>query len=202
MAKAHDELTVITKRYDLILWSCHHTARFPRNLARDSHPPPRPIDAVRDRTLRHRGKVKRRDAPLDGALNLALVNIASLVRSAQRNYVAPATRISYRRRGRMTRWPGRSGRPRGSRALPGRLQAFISCSFGVFAEAPPQLRRRQFNGALIGCKLEADASAIDGDAQPGRTRGQPEPAAQLRLAQLINPALEAQQNALPVVGNS
>ncbi len=27
----NDELTVITKTYDLILWSCHHTSRFPRN---------------------------------------------------------------------------------------------------------------------------------------------------------------------------
>ena len=27
----HDELTVITKTYDLILWSCNHTSRFPRN---------------------------------------------------------------------------------------------------------------------------------------------------------------------------
>lgn len=25
------ELTVITKTYDLILWSCNHTNRFPRN---------------------------------------------------------------------------------------------------------------------------------------------------------------------------
>src|SRR5438309_6027552 len=25
------ELIVITKTYDLILWSCHHTSRFPRN---------------------------------------------------------------------------------------------------------------------------------------------------------------------------
>ncbi len=25
------ELTVITKTYDLVLWSCHHTARFPRS---------------------------------------------------------------------------------------------------------------------------------------------------------------------------
>ena len=25
------ELTVITKMYDLILWSCNHTSRFPRN---------------------------------------------------------------------------------------------------------------------------------------------------------------------------
>jgi hypothetical protein len=25
------ELTVITKAYDLVLWSCHHTGRFPRN---------------------------------------------------------------------------------------------------------------------------------------------------------------------------
>ncbi len=30
MAK-NDELTVITKTYDLILWSCQHTSRFPRN---------------------------------------------------------------------------------------------------------------------------------------------------------------------------
>jgi hypothetical protein len=30
MAK-HPELTVITKTYDLILWSCQHTSRFPRN---------------------------------------------------------------------------------------------------------------------------------------------------------------------------
>ena len=29
MAKA-DELVVITKTYDLILWSCQHTSRFPR----------------------------------------------------------------------------------------------------------------------------------------------------------------------------
>lgn len=27
----HQELTVITKTYDLILWSCNHTGRFPRN---------------------------------------------------------------------------------------------------------------------------------------------------------------------------
>ena len=26
-----DELVVITKTYDLILWSCNHTSRFPRN---------------------------------------------------------------------------------------------------------------------------------------------------------------------------
>jgi hypothetical protein len=26
-----EELVVITKTYDLILWSCHHTGRFPRN---------------------------------------------------------------------------------------------------------------------------------------------------------------------------
>jgi hypothetical protein len=25
------ELAVITKTYDLILWSCHHTSKFPRN---------------------------------------------------------------------------------------------------------------------------------------------------------------------------
>ncbi len=25
------ELTLITKTYDLILWSCQHTSRFPRN---------------------------------------------------------------------------------------------------------------------------------------------------------------------------
>jgi hypothetical protein len=27
----YEELTVITKTYDLILWSCHHTGKFPRN---------------------------------------------------------------------------------------------------------------------------------------------------------------------------
>jgi hypothetical protein len=27
----YEELTVITKTYDLILWSCHHTGRFPRS---------------------------------------------------------------------------------------------------------------------------------------------------------------------------
>ena len=26
-----EELTVITKAYDLILWSCSHTGKFPRN---------------------------------------------------------------------------------------------------------------------------------------------------------------------------
>jgi len=26
-----DELTVITRAYDLILWSCNHTGKFPRN---------------------------------------------------------------------------------------------------------------------------------------------------------------------------
>jgi hypothetical protein len=26
-----EELTVITKTYDLILWSCNHTSKFPRN---------------------------------------------------------------------------------------------------------------------------------------------------------------------------
>src|SRR5208282_2238982 len=30
-AKRTDELTVITKTYDLILWSCNHTGKFPRN---------------------------------------------------------------------------------------------------------------------------------------------------------------------------
>ncbi len=29
--KKDQELTVITKTYDLILWSCNHTSRFPRN---------------------------------------------------------------------------------------------------------------------------------------------------------------------------
>ncbi len=29
--KAQVELTVITKTYDLILWSCNHTSKFPRN---------------------------------------------------------------------------------------------------------------------------------------------------------------------------
>jgi hypothetical protein len=31
MRKTNEELTVITKTYDLILWSCNHTSRFPRN---------------------------------------------------------------------------------------------------------------------------------------------------------------------------
>ncbi len=29
--KEDQELIVITKTYDLILWSCNHTSRFPRN---------------------------------------------------------------------------------------------------------------------------------------------------------------------------
>ena len=29
--KRHEELIVITKTYDLILWSCNHTGKFPRN---------------------------------------------------------------------------------------------------------------------------------------------------------------------------
>ena len=29
--RSQEELTVLTKTYDLILWSCHHTGRFPRN---------------------------------------------------------------------------------------------------------------------------------------------------------------------------
>jgi hypothetical protein len=29
--KSHEELLVITKTYDLVLWACHHTSRFPRN---------------------------------------------------------------------------------------------------------------------------------------------------------------------------
>ena len=29
--KKDQELIVITKTYDLILWSCNHTSRFPRN---------------------------------------------------------------------------------------------------------------------------------------------------------------------------
>ncbi len=29
--KKDQELTVITKTYDLILWSCNHTTKFPRN---------------------------------------------------------------------------------------------------------------------------------------------------------------------------
>ena len=29
--KKAEELTIITKMYDLILWSCNHTSRFPRN---------------------------------------------------------------------------------------------------------------------------------------------------------------------------
>ena len=29
--KKAEELTVITKTYDLILWSCNHTSQFPRN---------------------------------------------------------------------------------------------------------------------------------------------------------------------------
>jgi hypothetical protein len=29
--KQHEELVIITKTYDLILWSCHHTSNSPRN---------------------------------------------------------------------------------------------------------------------------------------------------------------------------
>ncbi len=29
--KRDEELTVITKTYDLILWTCNHVSRFPRN---------------------------------------------------------------------------------------------------------------------------------------------------------------------------
>src|SRR6516225_1827896 len=29
--KRNEEPVVITKTYDLVLWSCHHTGRFPRN---------------------------------------------------------------------------------------------------------------------------------------------------------------------------
>lgn len=29
--RGQEELTVITKTYDLILWNCHHTGKFPRN---------------------------------------------------------------------------------------------------------------------------------------------------------------------------
>jgi hypothetical protein len=29
--REHEELTVITKTYDFILWSCNHTGKFPRN---------------------------------------------------------------------------------------------------------------------------------------------------------------------------
>jgi hypothetical protein len=29
--RGHEELVVLTRTYDLILWSCHHTNRFPRN---------------------------------------------------------------------------------------------------------------------------------------------------------------------------
>jgi hypothetical protein len=28
--KRNEELVVITKTYDLVLWSCQHTSRFPR----------------------------------------------------------------------------------------------------------------------------------------------------------------------------
>ena len=31
MKRGQQELVVITKTYDLILWSCHHISRFPRN---------------------------------------------------------------------------------------------------------------------------------------------------------------------------
>ena len=31
MARDGQELVVITRAYDLVLWSCHHTSRFPRN---------------------------------------------------------------------------------------------------------------------------------------------------------------------------
>ncbi len=31
MRKTNEELAVITKTYDLILWSCNHTSKFPRN---------------------------------------------------------------------------------------------------------------------------------------------------------------------------
>src|SRR5262245_64076142 len=29
--RSQEALTVLTKTYDLILWSCHHTGKFPRN---------------------------------------------------------------------------------------------------------------------------------------------------------------------------
>ena len=31
MARDGRELSVVTKAYDLVLWSCHHTSRFPRS---------------------------------------------------------------------------------------------------------------------------------------------------------------------------
>jgi hypothetical protein len=31
LPKRHEELIVIPKTYDLILWSCNHTGQFPRN---------------------------------------------------------------------------------------------------------------------------------------------------------------------------
>ena len=31
MARVGQELVVITKAYDLVLWSCHHRSRFPRS---------------------------------------------------------------------------------------------------------------------------------------------------------------------------
>jgi hypothetical protein len=29
--RSHEELRVLTKTYELILWSCHHTGKFPRH---------------------------------------------------------------------------------------------------------------------------------------------------------------------------
>ncbi|HKI31192.1 MAG TPA: diversity-generating retroelement protein Avd [Gemmataceae bacterium] len=31
MAQGQEELVVIARAYDLVLWSCHHTGRFPRS---------------------------------------------------------------------------------------------------------------------------------------------------------------------------
>jgi hypothetical protein len=64
-----------------------------------------------------------------------------------------------------------------------------------------KLPRGKFNRALIAGELEADASFIDRDPEPHWPIRQSQDAAQLRLAEFVQTAVDAQEDTLAFVGD-
>jgi hypothetical protein len=87
--RKEQELTIITKTYDLILWSCNHTSRFPRNhrfvLGERIE---RNLYALLEALIRAKYNKSRQRLLRGGSFN----NQPSNVRSANRNWNQPANR--------------------------------------------------------------------------------------------------------------
>ena len=115
--KPDEELTVITKTYDLILWSCNHTGRFPRNHR----------FVLGERIERNlydlletliRAKYTRQRQPLLEDANLKLEILRFQMRLAKDLQCLKVTKLRLRRQSRLTRsasWLAAGSRSRSDR---------------------------------------------------------------------------------------